>query len=163
MLISPSLLAPDYDYDFSQIVDTKSFYRGGRQYYRPCGWRRFAIDVSGQFDEGSDVWLGSSNKTGEWCVSYHGTKKENLEKIIEEGFRIDKGKRFLYGKGIYSTPRIEIAEKFADACEIGGYNFLVVVQNRIDPSKLLTANDGKYFLCEEKAVRPYGICIKRVA
>ena len=35
----------------------------------------------------------------EWPVSYHGTKDTFAKVIAAEGYDLDKGKRFKYGKG----------------------------------------------------------------
>jgi hypothetical protein len=41
---------PLYDFDFSGLAreqdDLKRHQRGGRQYFRPCGWKRFALNVN---------------------------------------------------------------------------------------------------------------------
>jgi hypothetical protein len=41
---------PLYDFDFSGVVrgqdDLEGHLRGGRQYFRPCGWKRFALNVN---------------------------------------------------------------------------------------------------------------------
>ena len=50
---------------------------------------------------------------GEWPVSYHGTKDTSAGKIALEGFDLKKGKRFLYGRGIYSSPDPAKAEEYA--------------------------------------------------
>ncbi|RIB30338.1 hypothetical protein C2G38_2238284 [Gigaspora rosea] len=50
-------------------------------------------------DGGYDRWLGTDKDA---CVS-----------ISENGNLLCKGKRFLYGHGIYSTPDIHVAERFA--------------------------------------------------
>ncbi|KAI3370586.1 hypothetical protein L3Q82_007155 [Scortum barcoo] len=36
---------PDYDYDFTDLKDTETFYRGGEVYERPCGWKHYALKV----------------------------------------------------------------------------------------------------------------------
>ena len=37
-----NLLDPQYDYDFTNIDDKgKKFMRGGLEYRRPCGWKRY--------------------------------------------------------------------------------------------------------------------------
>ena len=43
-------LDPKYDYDFRNIIDTKKFFRGGREYFRPCGWKRYALKVKGKYE-----------------------------------------------------------------------------------------------------------------
>lgn len=36
----------EYDYDFTRLEDTETYYRGGEVYKRPCGWIRFALKVN---------------------------------------------------------------------------------------------------------------------
>ena len=83
--------------------------RGGHQYHRPYGWNRIAVKVVSKF--GYNEWLGpngirTEGAPNEWAVSYHGTAIENADKIIKEGFK--PGPRQLYGKGVYSSPSIEM-------------------------------------------------------
>merc|ERR1719186_1254814 len=76
---------PGYDYDFTNLTAMRGekYERGGAPYFRPYGWKRYAIKVKGKYED--DDWLGTlgsvkcNNKrtqgdTGEWCVAYHGTK-----------------------------------------------------------------------------------------
>ena len=107
---------------------------------------------------------------GEWPVSYHGTKKENAKGIAAEGYKLSKGNRFLYGKGIYSTPNIEVAEKgYAVNFNHGRTTYKVVFQNRVCPNGLKIIPDektrsGEYWVQpEDKLIRPYGLCIKQVS
>ncbi|KAE9547448.1 hypothetical protein FO519_009340 [Halicephalobus sp. NKZ332] len=102
--LEPSQFDPKYNYDFTNIKDTgKTFIRGGREYFRPIGSRRYAIKVLGKYKD--DKWLGSHGNTsmGEWPVAYHGTRESNALDIVKHGFDINKCK-LLYGKGIYCTP-----------------------------------------------------------
>lgn len=64
----------------------------------------------------NDDWLGKSiknqagsNNENQWPVAYHGTHQNNVGGIIIEGFRLDKGKRFSYGHGIYCSPNPAVA------------------------------------------------------
>ena len=51
-------LDPGFDYDFSNEKDDNTkFMRGGHRYYRPYGWKRFALKVCGKY--GDDTWLGT--------------------------------------------------------------------------------------------------------
>ena len=82
--LNPQLIDSRFNYDFRRINDQGHvFYRGGLEYKRPCGWTRYALNVSGKFDNGNDAWIGKNGKNGEWAVSYHGTVKENIERIIQ--------------------------------------------------------------------------------
>ena len=55
--VDDSLMDPKFDYDFTnQVDDGKKYYRGGYEYERPYGWKRYAIKVLGRFE--NDNWLG---------------------------------------------------------------------------------------------------------
>ena len=73
---------------------------------------RCALKVLDQYCD--NKWLGRSghrtgSSEGEWPVSYHGTGVNVSGSIAQEGYDLSKGKRFRYGKGIYSTPSIDVA------------------------------------------------------
>jgi hypothetical protein len=47
--IDSSYFDPQHDYDFTSIDDKQTGrkqYKGGEKYYRPCGWKRFALNVN---------------------------------------------------------------------------------------------------------------------
>ncbi|CAG8474506.1 966_t:CDS:1 [Diversispora eburnea] len=164
--LDPDFLDPKYHYDFTNIDDKgKTYIRGNIQYQRPCGWRRFAVKVSGKYDNGDDTWLGIGKNS--WPVSYHGTDKNNTKSIAEDGYLLSKGKRFAFGRGIYSTPNIEIAEMYAPEFQFEGKTYMAVLQNRVNPVNLhriskRTTEIGEYWISRRDTdVRAYGICIKR--
>ncbi|CAG8548658.1 3980_t:CDS:2 [Diversispora eburnea] len=154
---------PKYHCDFTNIGDKgETFMRGGIQYQKPYGWRRFAIKVTGKYDNGDDTWLGIDNNS--WPVSYHGTAKNNTNSIAEDGYLLSKGKRFAFGHGIYSTPNIKIAEMYAAEFPFEGQIYMAVIQNRVNPVNLhrVSTEVGEYWISRRsKDVRPYGICIKK--
>ena len=170
--VDDSLLDPAYDYDFTgwRHDDTK-FYRGGYEYHRPYGWKRYALKVLDRF--GDNKWLGKpgyrvGSSEDEWPVSYHGTGVNVSGNIAQEGYDLSKGKRFLYGKGIYSTPCVEVAAKYAQKFECKGKKYQIVFQNRVSPAglKVIDASKtgvGEYWVqpCQD-SIRPYGICIRDV-
>ncbi|GMH46132.1 hypothetical protein BSKO_14096 [Bryopsis sp. KO-2023] len=160
--LDPTTLAPRYNFDFTNVRDTgRVFCRGGEIYRRPCGWKRYALAVLGNYE--SDQWLGATGgqECGEWPVSYHGTGRDSVKSISEVGFQLSKGKRFAFGRGIYSTPDVDVAEAYAVECEYQGHRYKVVLQNRVNPRTLCKL--GKIWLTpDELDVRPYGILVKRV-
>ena len=170
--INDSLLDPKFDYDFTKRVDDgKRYYRGGYQYNRPYGWKRYAIKVLGRFE--NDMWLGEQGQRfesskGEWPVSYHGTGQSATGSIAQDGYLLSKGKRFKFGKGIYSTPSIEVASKYAKMFQHEGKWYKIVFQNRVCPDNLVIINEkttgvGEYWVqLRDKLIRPYGICIKEL-
>ncbi|KAN0072234.1 ubiquitin-like protein [Elaphomyces granulatus] len=161
MFLDAKFLNPAYDYDFTHIRDYGvSFSRGGHGYRRPCGWQRYALKVNGKFD--SNTWLGSSNAPGEWPVSYHGTAYHNCLSIADEGFKLAKGVRFLFGRGIYSTPNIVTAEMYAQTFSSkDGKRYKVVIQNRVNPANLIKFGD--YWVSpRDEDLRPYGLCLKEM-
>ncbi|GAA6215370.1 uncharacterized protein LOC108893838 [Lates japonicus] len=171
--------APEYDYDFSRLRDTETYWRGGEKYERPSGWYRFGLKVLNKYD-GND-WLGTRYRStqscpGEWPVSYHGTSKKGAEGIIEGYYK--PGPRELYGRGIYSTPHISEAIPYAKSfiSQKDGKRYKVILQNRINPAYRRKYNNDKYWLipisqgtsaAEEqdivgKAIRPYGLLLKQI-
>ncbi|XP_038561403.1 uncharacterized protein LOC119893362 [Micropterus salmoides] len=171
---------PNYDYDFTHLKDTKTYYRGGEVYERPCGWKRFALRVLDKYD--GNTWLGNRYRStesvpGEWPVSYHGTSKEGAEGIIAGFYK--PGPRQLYGRGIYSTPNITEAKNYAKTftSKNDGKRYKVVLQNRINPAyRQKHRNNGDYWLVSipegtsvteeqkmvERAIRPYGLLLREV-
>ena len=85
-----------------------------------------------------------------------------------KGYDSTKGKRLKYGKGIYSSPYIQVAEKYAARFSNNDKNYKVVFQNRVSPSKLKVVpaektGHGEYWLQpDDKLIRPYALCIKEV-
>jgi hypothetical protein len=173
IILKPSLLDEPYHYDFTNISDNgRTFFRGGSIYTRPCGWQRYALKVEGKYLD--DIWLDGqtpradiySSAEGEWAVSYHGTTYHNGLSIAEEGYKLSKGERFLYGIGIYSTPDIDVAYGYADTATVNGKTYKVVMQNRVNPKnvKKITkdvTDVGEYWISPtDEGIRPYGFCVK---
>ncbi|CAB4402252.1 unnamed protein product [Rhizophagus irregularis] len=93
-------------------------------------------------------------------VSYHGTEVDNANQIARDGFRNERGVRFAYGTGIYSSPEISIAEGYATQFERQNARWKVVFQNRINPVRLSKYNNT-WLVPDDDDIRPYGLCIKR--
>jgi hypothetical protein len=120
-------------------------------------------------------WLGmTGHDPHEWPVSYHGTGQHNALSIAEEGFKLSKGKRFLHGKGIYSTPELKIAKRYATTFIHNDTSYKCVIQNRVNPEYLQVipkaeTGVGIYWLSaadedvdESEFIRPYGLCLFKV-
>ncbi|CAG8834030.1 27094_t:CDS:1, partial [Racocetra persica] len=45
-------------------------------------------------------------------------------------------KNFVYGRGIYSTPDVNVVELYAKEFEHGEDKYLVIIQNRVNPKDL---------------------------
>ena len=146
---------------------------------RPYGWERKALKVIGKFEAG-DAWLGKPGSrleatTGEWPVCYHGTNEDNANSIAQQGFLLSKGKRFANGRGIYSSPDIEVAAVYDSSFTVPDAGcYKLIFQNRVRPDcleKFDVAGDKvrldkptvQYWVSPEpENIRPYGICIKKV-
>ncbi|RIA98219.1 hypothetical protein C1645_750559 [Glomus cerebriforme] len=163
-VISDEFLNPQFDYDFTDLEDDGTIYtRGNEIYKRPYGWDRIALNVT---KHGTDEWLGSVGTTSnEWPVSYHGTEKEFANSIADKGFLLSEGMNFYYGKGIYSTPEIWIAESYASEFLYEDVYHKVVFQNRVNPADLkkVGLTGRPYWLTpDDRNIRPYALCIKKV-
>lgn len=156
-----------YDYDFTNIDDrNESHSRGGETYTRPCGWMRIAIRVLGRFE--NEVWLGHLNRPGEWPVSYHGTAHHQGKSIADTGYDITRGRQFPLQYGVYTTPNIHLAERFATQFTYRGEPYIILLQNRVNPANLQKISNNvngieEYWISpSEDDVRPYGICIRKL-
>ena len=176
LTVSTDGLAPDFDYDSTyEKDDGKQYMRGGSEYKRPYGWMRFALRVLGMYE--NDVWLGpdgirTSQASGEWPVSYHGTYMSSAEKIVKEGYKVGPGKKF--GEGIYTSPSLEMVEMHGYAKEFpyDGKRYKIALQNRVNPDRnghleIISASQtgvgADYWLSpNEDDVRPYGVLVREV-
>jgi ubiquitin len=173
LLSADGLLDERFHFDFTSVVDNKAYSRGGLVYIRPCGWKRFALKVGGKYKD--NTWLlGKGNRPDpfssaeeEWPVSYHGTSYNNGLSIAEEGYRLSQCKRFKHGFGIYSTPEIDVAFKYAETRkQADGKTYKVVIQNRVNPKTLIKIDKvetkvGEYWISpSEEDIRPYGFCTR---
>ncbi|CAG0891794.1 unnamed protein product [Darwinula stevensoni] len=166
LILDKSFRDPEWDYDFTNFRDTTAFYRGGQRYYRPCGWKRYAIKVKGVYE--SDAWLGPpgarhESDVDEWPVSYHGTSFDNAKSIAAHRYLVSKVKRDKYGRGIYSTPDTNIAKLYASTFNHDGKTYQAMLQNRINMKKTRFISHENYFVTEdEDSIRMYGILIREV-
>ena len=166
--IDEDLLHPGYDFDFTHINDAgMKFMRGGYEYKRPCGWRRFALRVLGIYGGGNEQWLGSTGRAGigEWPVSYHGMQLASGDPSGGD----HEANRDRFGRGHYSSPNVALAEKYGTKFTFDGIKYVMVLQNRINPDTMKIINkdrtrdiDEYWITLNEEDIRPYGICIKKI-
>ncbi|KAF0396190.1 ubiquitin domain-containing protein [Gigaspora margarita] len=157
-VLTNDYLDPIYDNDFTNQRGGWTFKRGNEPYKPPYGWKRFAINIKRY---GDNKWLGTDRNS--WPVSFHGTGKEAAENIAKDGFDLLKGRHFAHGKGIYSSPDVKVAERYAKRFFHQNYEYKVILQNRVNPDDLRKANNDLYWItADDKNIRPYGICIKKI-
>ncbi|CAG8815270.1 10643_t:CDS:2, partial [Gigaspora margarita] len=150
-VLTNDYLDPIYDNDFTNQRGGWTFKRGNEPYQPPYGWKRFAINIKRY---GDNKWLGTDRNS--WPVSFHGTNKDAAENIAKDGFDLLKGKRFLYGKGIYSSPDFKEAERYAKRFFHQDCEYKVIIQNRVNPNDLRKANNDLYWItADDKNIRPY--------
>ncbi|RIA90088.1 hypothetical protein C1645_849844 [Glomus cerebriforme] len=172
-ILPDSLLSPQFDFDLTHVKDDGlNFIRGGECYKRPCGWNQIALNVINKYLDGNgwlgiDFWIDGFPQK-EWAVSYHGTDVKNAKSIAKDGYLLSKGILFNFGKGIYSTPDIDLAASYSHNFELNGERYIFGFQNRVNPETLVKISKGvtgvgEYWISpNENDIRPYGICIKRV-
>ena len=160
-----------------------SLIRGGKKYFPPYDLIGIALKIKNKYDKKNNIWLGKENKEGEWAVAYHGVGKgkifEKVLNIINENLKeghgqlydkqvnVEKNKdEYPYcGEGVYFSPNIEEALKYAGKTSLGWYNlnFQFVIMARVNPNKIrspggvpviwiLNGNDDE--------IRPYRLLIK---
>ncbi|XP_067267085.1 uncharacterized protein [Chanodichthys erythropterus] len=182
-VISDDFFDPSFDFDFTNMSELKSdeCMRGDEPYKRPYGWMRFTLKVRDKYPDGN-AWLGtggwrSRSAPGEWPVSYHGTDLQGAAGIIQSQYTA--GDRQAYGRGIYSSPDINVAYVFAKTKNLisqkNGKTNKVIMQNRINPKKREIKNKDIWLVpipegtsaekekeIVESSIRPYGLLLKKV-
>ncbi|XP_071368171.1 uncharacterized protein [Centroberyx affinis] len=174
------LFDPRYDFDFTSLTKSVDCVRGDESYQRPLGWYRMALKVKDKYPDGN-TWLGpdgwrSSSAPGEWPVSYHGTSLDGAKGIITSNYKA--GSRAIHGRGIYSTPDLDIAEVLyakTFKSKTNGKTYKVIMQNRINPCQREKSTENYWLIrvlrwlsdeeereIVEESIRPYGILIKEV-
>lgn len=161
-----------YSQDFRTIKDSgKKLSRGGHEYTIPCGWKRFAVNVKGRFDNGNNNWLREDNSG--WAVAYHGTEGKNLPGILSTGFRVGPRQKFekTVGSGVYCTYDLDLASKYAPWNKLSGdsaHETQMVLQMRVKPDAIRTIEgkvdfeyEKKYWVINDPAnMRAYGVLIR---
>ena len=154
-------LNPVYNCDYTNLKDDgKVHRRGSRKYKRPYGWNRLALELGLKYGSEAWLWEGSDDS---WAVSYHGTKKQSAEEIVKTSYDLSKGKRFSYGRGIYSSPDPSIAEKYSQAFQYQGRWYKVLLQNRVNMEDTEYIEEKEFFLTKKQNnIIPYRILYKKV-
>lgn len=182
--IRPNDLNPQYNFDYRPAHTPKQDTRGSCPYYLPVGWYRFALNVDNKFDNDT-LWLGCINRPGEWPVAFHGTCAEAVTGIVQHGLlpsavKVDAmrdeaieqigdeaDRPGLYvathcngGSDLYT--RVFTVTTFPGKSE----QFRIVFQCRVQPGKYTThkspVKEGEAWrIVDPKAVRPYGILLKK--
>lgn len=162
-----------FDYRFNQDFrnledDGRTLSRGGQDYRIPFGWKRFAVNVKGQYDDGDNKWL-KDDQDG-WAVAYHGTEDKNLPGILATGFRIGPRQKFEKecGKGVYCTPDLDLAARYAKALPVEGHTVRIVLQMRVKPSAIRKVTqdtnwdyEKDYWVINDPTdIRAYGVLIR---
>lgn len=73
-VINDKNISNEYSRNWEGKDPDKMYLRGGRPYYLPVGFESFGIKIN-NFDENT-------------CVAYHGVNLENINSIIENGFKL---------------------------------------------------------------------------
>ena len=128
--------------------------RGGEIYFHPRGWIGLALKIKDKYER-DDIWIGNKGKEGEWAIAYHGIGKgnefEKILNILNNG--LQKGpnqfyshhlnintlnKKIYCGHGVYLTPDIQYAEKYAENTKLGenNENFKFIVMTRVQPKRI---------------------------
>ena len=175
--LSPELLEPRFDmrpcdWPYNQ-------YRGCLPYYPPYNYFGFGLKVLNSYDNGNNIWIGQQNIQGEFAVAYHGIRSsinavnqimnshlkagqnqncENDDDLLHPGYKC--------GKGVYVTPRIEVAEDYTKEFIVREINkkFRIVFQCRVNPGRIRqSSRQPDYWILNGNGqeIRPYRLLIKQ--
>ena len=161
--------------------------RGGADYDPPRDYHGYGLNVSKQYDNGDDTWLGMSNVQGEWWVAYHGAGRylsnerirEVINSIVSNGLRAGQNQAYNgyrncndrsqeeypnVGVGVYLSNKINTAEGYAGNVKDDDNNeYKIVFMCRVCPEKVRFSNSrSDYFVLDgnNECVRPYRILLK---
>merc|ERR1712176_151398 len=124
-----------FNQDFRSVKDDgRKLKRGGQQYEIPVGWKRFAVKVKGQYDDGDNSWLKEDDSG--WAVAYHGTARDSLPGILSTGFRVGDRQKFAKttGAGVYCTPWTDVVNHYSKPQMVNGHSVQIVLQLRVKPT-----------------------------
>jgi len=166
--IDPQFLDSQHNFDFTNVVDANPtpHRRGPEPYIRPCGWMRFAINVSSK--HGPDMkWLGTGNSDDVWPVAYHGTHQENVPGILVHSLQVGGTNNVkarngaVFGTGIYLSPKWEVAQGYSTGIPVPGLGTVkVVFQVRVHTGNYKKHNANIWTVPDPADVRPYGVLFK---
>ncbi|CAF3352593.1 unnamed protein product [Rotaria socialis] len=74
--------------------------RGGKPYYCPKGWKRYALKVTDNEAEFDQRWSS-------WHIAYHGTKGTIAAAILESSLKVSTSGCYLKRPSVYVSPSIE--------------------------------------------------------
>ena len=166
LVLDPDLFSPSYYCDSKD----KTKFDGSQS----DGWyRRYALNVNGKYED--NVWLGASKTESGWPISFHGTNKDKVSNITNllRVYLLSMSQS--YGRGIYSSPSIEVAEVYAEEFLYNSHKYKVVFQNRVNPdglkvipadricrdSKYSDVKDDCWMQTRDAYIRPCAICVKK--
>ena len=140
--------------------------RGNEKYNPPMGWTGIGLNITKYYNW--QTKCGNINIKGEWCVAYHGTSLSNAKNIIMKG--LEKGTRQYFedkfdkdgniiGKGVYFSPKIEIAEYYSEPY----LGLKCVFMCRVNPEKMKVPIKEEIYIINEPDVDiiPYRLLIKK--
>ena len=175
LVLDPDLLSLDYDCDLIDQTDHDTVFDEGERRTDSDQWYRYALNVNEKCEDGIVTGSKSTASTaGEWPVSFHGTKRSKVSSSVEllQGYLLSKSQSNCYGRGICTSPSIEVAELYAEEFSYDSKKFKVVLQNRVNSNGLNViptdriCRDHKHsevywIQTRDKYIRPYGICVKK--
>jgi len=184
IILSPNMFVPTFCKNLDDWPKGDDLVRGGEKYCPPYGWIGIALKLGNKYGEDNE-WFGKDGKNEkEWCVAYHGIGRGNeLDKvysIIQTNLRQGPKQRYsVYlntrkaskkeykrcKKGVYLTPDISKAEKYAGKMKLGVYRkeFQFAIQARVDPNKIRDpgAVPINWILNgRNEEIRPYRLLVK---
>jgi len=148
-----------YNYDFTNTHDSAKFFRGGKEYIRPCGWYRIGLDIHGKYKD--DAWLTDDSKKEGWINTYYPTDLKNFTTYLAMNEDIETLKKAIKdGNKIPSFLDPKEAEDYAAEFDFNGNKTKVLLQCRVNPKFYVNVCGKKVFLCPEYSIRPYGLLLK---
>lgn len=174
LVLDPDLLSLNYDCDLTDQTDHDTIFDEGERRTDSDRWYRYALNVNEKCED--SIGTGSTaSAAGEWHVSFHGTKRSKVSSSTEllRGYLLSMSQSESYGRGICTSPSIEVAELYAEEFSHDSEKYKVMLQNRVNSNGLNVIpahhicrdrkrSDVYWIQTHDKYIQPYyGICVKK--
>ncbi|CAG9320706.1 unnamed protein product [Blepharisma stoltei] len=151
--------------------------RGGRNYYTPCGWVRYGLNVENKYQDAN--WLTSDS----WAIGYYAADIETIREIVRTNdFSVDAKVQEMGNLYMFLTPFIDHLDHSGPLTMLprevpwgfdGNSKYKVVLQCKVQSSVILELQDPSPFFNTRTrelilwrapidCVRPYTILIKQI-
>ena len=169
----------DYKGNFINPNLSSNFIRGTEIYDPPYGWIGIGLKVEGKYE--NDDWLTNNTNSSEWAIAYHGINskissdivkkilkyiiikdlKKGISKMESNSIDIRHSEKKV-GEGVYLSPKINYAEKYAGIISFNDKKYKVLLMARVYIKEIREPEYTNFWVLDEKYIRIYRVLLKEI-